>query len=127
MQRFYGEILGLSEIYASDQQVAYDCDGFQLSILAAPDADPGPEAWATQPGWEGDTVPMVSWSVQLGEAEFVRAIHAVRLSTSRTLHDSPQWVGYWSFPVRDPMGNTVEITWPPPKTPRSARWVERSG
>ncbi len=127
MQRFYSEFLGLEEIYTSDDQVAYACNGFQFSIYSAPDAAPAPDEWATQPGWEGETVPLVSWSVELDEAAFVNAVHAIRLSTSRTLYDKPQWVGYWSFPVKDPMGNTVEITWPPTKPPRSAGWAERSG
>lgn len=30
--------------------------------------------------------------------------------TSPTWSSEPVWVGYWSFPVLDPMGNTVEVS-----------------
>ena len=127
MQRFYGEFLGLTEIHADDDAVSYDCHGLQFTIYVAPNVADAPEEWATQPGWTGDTTPLISWSVELNQEAFVRAIHAIRLSTQRSLHDRPQWVGYWSFPVKDPMGNTVEITWPPGRPPKSTAWQERTG
>jgi hypothetical protein len=52
-------------------------------------------------------------------ADFCRAVQAARVAKANTFHSEPQWVGYWSFPVKDAMGNTVEITtpqrdaWPP--------------
>lgn len=125
MRRFYGGLVGLEEIYFADdeQLLAYDCDGLQFTIYGA-DVEPGPTVWATQPGWRGDTVPLVSWSVELAEVAFRAAVDRVRAAGVATLHREPVWVGYWSHPVRDPMGNTVEVTWPEPSDLAERIWTD---
>lgn len=126
MRHFYSELLGLDEIwFTADQGVAYDCDGLQFTILQEPEAEPVQPAWATQPGWLGDTVGAISWSVVLSESGYRSAVDRLVTSPDITrLHGAPQWVGYWSFPVRDPMGNTVELSWPE-ITPSSTTWTEQ--
>ena len=115
MRHFYSTLLALDEIYHSDDDgmVAYDCDGLQFSIFQSVDAGPHPEGWAIQPGWSGGTGSQVSWSVELGEAEFEAAVRRLQEGGVFALHEKPVWVSYWSFPVRDPMGNTVEVTYAP--------------
>ena len=63
-------------------------------------------------GLTGGTAPEVSWSFEFKEDSFRTAVDRCRAAGTRTFWDKPRWVGYWSFPVRDPMGNTVELTWP---------------
>ena len=114
MRDFYGEMVGLHEIHhsAAEGLLAYDCAGFQFTIFESADARSVPGPYATQPGWEGGAAATVSWSVELDESGFRRAVSRLLSRGTACAHDEPQWVGYWSFPVRDPMGNTVEICWP---------------
>ncbi len=112
MRHFYGELLGLREVYHSAEEglLAYVCGGLQFTIFEAPDATPMPAGWATQPGWQGPTEPQISWSVVLDTAGYRDAVRALESDDVDRLHDVPVWVGYWSHPVHDPMGNTVEVT-----------------
>lgn len=123
MRRFYTELLGLEEVwFAAAEGVAYDCAGLQFTILHDPEAAAA-EGWATQPGWTGDTVGAISWSVVLSEPAYRKAVAELSAEPGiRLLHQVPQWVGYWSFPVTDPMGNTVELSWPTAE-PGSPRWA----
>lgn len=126
MRLFYSDLLGLDEIwFKAGQGVAYDCEGFQFAIFLDAGSSLVFGEWATQPGWRGDTVGAISWSVVLSESGYRAAVDRLLASPDvPKLLDSPQWVGYWSFPVRDPMGNTVELSWPDP-APSTATWFER--
>jgi len=86
----------------------------QLTIGEHPEApqseaDQG-EEWATQLGWQGGTSAAPSWGFELGAAALRAAVARLRRHSSAIRSDAPEWVGYWSFPVKDPMGNTVEIS-----------------
>ena len=51
-----------------------------------------------------------SWGFECEAHEFRRVVEtALALDVDRRLPE-PQWVGYWSFPMRDPMGCTVEVS-----------------
>ena len=64
-----------------------------------------------QPGWAGGTIAGApSWSVQLDDEPFRAAVACLQAARIESFHEAPQWVNYWSFPVTDPMGNTVELT-----------------
>lgn len=67
---------------------------------------------AKQPGWEGGTYPGISWSAECDKESFNAAIARLKAAKVPSYHTEPNWVGYWSYPVRDPAGNTVEITCP---------------
>ncbi len=120
-REFYTDLVGLDEIHHADGLLAYDCEGFQFTIFQAErDTAPvagSPEAgasWATQPGWQRPgTTAAISWSVELDLSSFDEAVARLQGSAGVTaLHEEPTWVGYQSFPVLDPMGNTVELTCP---------------
>jgi len=124
MRHFYTELVGLDEIYfAADEALAYDCDGLQFTMLFDPNPPAVPEGWATQPGWRGATVAAMSWSIELTEAGFRGAVSRSAEAGVIALHDVPQWVGYWSYPVKDPMGYTAEITWPDEDV-HATNWVD---
>ena len=114
MRRFYTELVGLDEIYHSDDDrtVAYDCDGLQFTITEHPEATAA-AGWARQPGWGGGATTAPSWSVSLTGDTFRPAIDRLIAAGVPSFDPEPVWREYWSFPVRDPMGNTVEITWSP--------------
>lgn len=122
MRGFYTDRIGLEEIYfQTGQALGYNSDGFQFTVLAASGVAQ-PDGWATQPGWQGATSPLISWSVELSEVEFKRAVESTAQAGDASLHVVPQWVGYWSHPVRDPMGNTVELSWPADASGQTGEW-----
>lgn len=123
MRDFYHGAVGLEERFFSPEKglASYNCGGFQVTIFADPGAPLSPEGWATQPGWSGDTVAALSWSVELYGDEFRDAVAAVTTGAYETLRSAPKWVGYWSFPVKDPMRNTVELSWPD-RAPKGLAW-----
>ena len=115
MRAFYTELIGLQEIYWSeaDHSVGYRCGSLQFSCHELAQATPHDDVWAWQPGWVGGSAPDVSWSFARTHDEFYAAVDRLVDAGVPTRHDAPVWNGYWSFPVRDPMGNTVEITFAP--------------
>jgi catechol 2,3-dioxygenase-like lactoylglutathione lyase family enzyme len=127
MRRFYGELVGLRETYYAagpDGGLAYACDHLQLTFFPAPDAEPNVAGWHRQPGWAGGTVPAASWSIVADdEAAFRAAVERLTEAGVPRYAERPRWVGYWSFPVQDPMGNTVEITLPVEGEVPSTRWA----
>lgn len=112
-RRFYSNVLGLKETYFSAEEgtVGYVAGALQISIAthaAAVEAS----GWAEQLGWEGGATAAPSWGFELAPDEFRRAVRSAREAGTEPHFDAPRWLGYWSFPVRDPMGNTVEISSP---------------
>ncbi len=112
-RRFYTELIGLDEIYHSeaDGTVGYRVGTVQLTVATGRDAT-APQGWAHQPGWHGGTEAVPSWGFELDGQRFDTAVRALLADGAPTWRPTPEWVGYWSFPVRDPMGNTVEVTTP---------------
>jgi catechol 2,3-dioxygenase-like lactoylglutathione lyase family enzyme len=126
MRRFYTDLVGLTESYYAPGDgggLAYACDRLQLTFLPAADAEPEPAGWHRQPGWRGGTLPGVSWSIVAdGEDAFRAAVGRLTGAGVVAYAEEPRWVGYWSFPVKDPMGNTVELTLPVDGEPASTAW-----
>ncbi len=124
MRGFYTDLVGIDEMYfsAEERMLAYDCAGFQFTILESDQAVSVDEDWGRQPGWTGGTGTTTSWSVALTDDTYPDAIERLKKADVPALHDNPVWVHYWSFPVRDPMGNTVEVTLAPAETPTSTEW-----
>jgi len=112
MRQFYSDLLGLDEIYFSEEPdgaVAYDCDGLQFTIFSDNSIQFDAQDWARQPGWRGGENSLMSWSVVLTREGFRDAVHKLVNAYVESYYDKPEWHNYWSFPVKDPMGNTVEI------------------
>ncbi len=110
MKRFYGEVLGLDQVWDDGRSLAYMIGDHQLSITADARARPAVGAFAIQPGWIGGTEARTSWSLECDPADFKRVVSAAKHVGATAFRDRPEWVGYWSFPLLDPMGNTVEVT-----------------
>ena len=111
MRAFYAEVVGLEEIYADEGTVGYRCGSTQLTLESAADVETVAE-WSRQLGWSGGTGSSPSWGFELTGDAFGAAVNRLRASGAEPYWPEPQWVGYWSFPVRDPGGNTVEISCP---------------
>ncbi|MCB1188163.1 VOC family protein [bacterium] len=131
MRAFYRDALGCSEIhYRPIDEHGYgwsviDMGCFQFMIH--PDKSAVKlEGWSMQPGWDGGTVPGLSWSVVVRNEDLPQVIARLREMGSQAFHEKPQWCqdSYWSFPVQDPMGNTVEVHSIPDERPESTEWTE---
>lgn len=122
MRHFYTTLVGLDEIYYSDSErtVAYNCDGLQFTIREAAPESRSNTSWAWQPGWEGGEDAATSWSVTTPPEDFSETVSRLRNAGVPAVHEAARWVGYWSFPVKDPMGTTVEITSVPHDPPQHA-------
>lgn len=118
MQRFYGELIGLTQVWEAPDDVAFTHDCVQLAFTRVSSVE-RPTGWAFQPGWSNgqlDTAPEVhqvpSTSIALGPAAFNEAVARLVEADVERLRDAPFWVGYWSFVVLDPDGRTVELSDP---------------
>jgi catechol 2,3-dioxygenase-like lactoylglutathione lyase family enzyme len=117
---FYSNVLGLMEIDFSAEEgaIAYQVGALQITISTHADAV-HIDGWAKQLGWEGGSASTPSWGIEFAPSQFRRAIESARVAGLDAHYSEPRWVGYWSFPVKDPMGYTVEIStserdaWPP--------------
>ncbi len=129
MRDFYSRLLGLEELFfaeGADGGLAYRLGGVQFTVLPAPEELPADAGWDRQPGWNGGTGAGTSWSIEVGDLEpFRDLVERLVAAEVPRFDECPQWRGYWSLPVKDPMGNTVEVTYAPADEPADKRW--RSG
>jgi len=112
-RHFYSGILGLPEIFfsADEGTAGYQAGDLQITVEAH-SGGTRTSGWSKQLGWSGGSTAAPSWGVELPPTAFAQAISAALASDVECWLAEPQWVGYWSFPVRDPMGNTVELSAP---------------
>lgn len=116
MKRFYSGVLGLTQIWEDDGSIAYDIAGHQLAITFDEGFRRPAGGFARQPGWQGGSEPRTSWSLECDAADYKQIVANVNDAEAapgdRTVSfwREPRWVGYWSLPLLDPMGNTIEVT-----------------
>ena len=116
-RRFYTDLVGLEQIWDTPDSIAYGIDdAVQFSIDHDPDATPT-SGWVFQPGWvlglDVDPHPphgIASWSIPLAPEEFRAAVDRLQSAGIESLRPEPFWVGFWSYVIQDPMGQTVELS-----------------
>ena len=115
-REFWGELLGLTQIWDEADGVAFEHDRVQVSFQRLESLE-RPTGWAFQPGWSHGqladappTEPVRSISVALTPDAFRSAVDRLRAAEVEALRPAPFWVGYWSFVVKDPDGRTVELS-----------------
>ena len=131
MRHFYSELVGMKEVsYMNDENfgwLCYQSDGFQLMFFRANSENTKPtDDWTWQPGYGGGPYEGISWAIEYPEEEFKSTFRKMVDADVRALWETPQWFqeSYWSFPVMDPMGNTIELFWTPSEKPPSPEWGE---
>lgn len=117
-RRFYSELVGLELVWDEPDSVAFVHGTIQIAFFESTELEE-PYGWALQPGWGFGQVPIKetpqkrrSWSIALEPHQFREAVERMVESGVPTLWDEPTWVGYWSFVIKDPDGNTVELSDP---------------
>lgn len=117
---FYSDLLGLDEFYGSveDGTIGYRIGTLQLTLALHSDALPV-EGWSAQLGWQGGDSPAPSFGIEMERGAFHRTVRSLMAAGTPAWFTEPRWVGYWSYPVKDPAGLTVELSasdedsWPP--------------
>lgn len=127
MHHFYSELVGLEESSyreGADGWLVYTMGGFEFMIFPASNPLPVHETWSSQPGWLGGELEVPSWSIEIPAEQFATTVERLKSGGVPTWSATPMWCmdSYWSFPVRDPMGNTVEIHTIPAERPASTEW-----
>lgn len=84
-----------------DHQLSFNYD----SSLVTPEP-----VFSNQLGWEGGTAHRTSWSIKCSGEEFMDIVECAQKSGVKSFYPEPKWVGYWSYPILDPMNETIEIT-----------------
>lgn len=116
-RQFYSDLIGLEQIWDEADHIAYRIGGgIQFSISYDSTATISDE-WTFQPGWAfGLSVEprprsaRASWSIPLSTKAFTSTVARLQDAGMEALQSEPFWVGYWSYVVKDPMGQTVELT-----------------
>jgi catechol 2,3-dioxygenase-like lactoylglutathione lyase family enzyme len=112
MKWFYADILHLNLIWDGEGSIAYKIGEHQLSISFNEDFNPPSNKFSIQPGWEGGTEARIGWSLECDKEDFNKVVNSIISNEIPIFYKEPRWNGYWSFPVLDPMNNTIEITCP---------------
>ena len=110
MKWFYSDILQLNLIWDDKDSIAFKIGEHQLSIDYNEKFKPPSNKFSIQPGWEGGTVPRTGWSLEFEKEDFNKVVDFLLRNDITKYYNKPIWKGYWSFPVLDPMNNTIEIT-----------------
>lgn len=128
MRRFYVERLGLRQVsFVDDPRFGWlcvDAGGFEAMWFRSDERLPVPTAFASQPGWEGGTLPVTSWAVEIPASRFAD-VHKTLVSDGTPLfRPVPEWRqdSYWGLSALDPMGATVEVYSVPAGKPASTTW-----
>lgn len=107
---FYADTLGLDLIWDEADLIAFNIDGHQLSFQLDEDYKVEEAAFSKQLGLQGGVLPKVSGSIAYDQGKFAEVVEQLLAKDTIAFLDQPQWVGYWTFPVLDPMNQTIEIT-----------------
>ena len=94
-RRFYSDLLGLTEIYFSEEEgsIGYLVGTLQISISTHAASTPV-DGWAKQMGWEGGFTATPSWGIEMAPHEFRRSVQVARDTGIDVRNPEPRWVGY---------------------------------
>lgn len=106
---FYGQVLGLEQVADSDELIGYRHGSLQITVELDPDALTQ-HGWSRQLGWRGGVNVTPSLGFEFPTTAFPAVVNRSRQVDIPAYFSEPQWVGYWSFPIKDPSGNTVEVS-----------------
>jgi catechol 2,3-dioxygenase-like lactoylglutathione lyase family enzyme len=111
VRKFYSDLLGMKEIafYNDEDQkfgyLSYLCKGgLEFDFFYIGKEVPTHPEWAWQPGYEGGTLPVASWSVEIPEEDFPAAVKRLKeagvKSLKKTLTGVWTATGHFRSPTR---------------------------
>ncbi len=130
IRHFYKEIIGMGEHdFGMPDNVFCGMTADKMSMMwfkTEKENLPKREKWVDLPGFEGGEVEEASWGIQLPTDVFPEVVKKLKEEGAQLLFPNPIWCqdSYWAFPVRDPMGYTVEVYAVPKERPENRIWEE---
>jgi len=68
------------------------------------------DGWSRGPVFRDGNMFDISWTLREEDLEvYIKTVKRISSSNSPKFYKEPQWVGYWSFIVKDPMGYTLDL------------------
>ena len=109
MRHFYVELLGFANTSIENGRqggfIKVDCGGFRMTFLKSSTELPVYTQLSKLPGCQGGEIEQALCSVEYSVDAYAVVVERLRAAG---VH-SPQADGEWSYPVLDPMGNTIEV------------------
>lgn len=128
VRHFYSEVIGLQEKAFNIEwgYLCYQSDGFEMMFFKDEKKVSHFEEWTDQPGWEGGTLKVTSWAIEIPEEMFNEVFRRLKDSGVKMFKEVPEWRtdNYWGLSVMDPVGNTLEVYTVPKKAPESKTWKQ---
>ncbi len=132
MRHFYTELLGMQEQAFFNQKefgyISYFCqEGLYLMFFYSGKEAPKHTEWAWQPGYEGGSLHITSFAIEIPEQDFANTVEKLKKENFKMFTDIPEWRqnSYWGFTVMDPQGNTLELFTKPKEKPASTIWFSK--
>lgn len=126
MRRFYTDLIGMAQRGYSAEYgfLTYTFAGGEMMFFASDEELPVNTEWGDQPGYQGGTLKVTSWAIDVPESLFPEVIKRLNQAGVKSHTDDPEWrfESYWGINVMDPMGNTVELYSIPAEKPASPTW-----
>lgn len=128
IRKFYTHTIGMKEkAYRDDEKygwVLYESEGLDFMFFKADKDIPVISEFAWQPGGGGGYAEISSWTLSMDKETFEKAYEKIKVNKYYTRHREPIWLQdcYWAIIVKDPMGNTVELSYEPSHYPESLEW-----
>ncbi|MCK9225784.1 MAG: VOC family protein [Candidatus Muirbacterium halophilum] len=128
ISKFYTHTIGLKEKAKRNDEkwgwVVYASEGFEFIFFRAKKTMPVISEFAWQPGGGGGHTEMSSWTISLPKNQFIETLEKLKANKYYTRQAKPIWLQdfYWGIVAKDPMGNTVELTYEPEEYPESTVW-----
>ena len=123
---FYVDLIGLEPAVYEPKwgYLAFNQKPLQIQFWESEDKIKVQSDWAVQPGYQGGKGTTASWSIVISAEEFPKVVSRLQKAGVATFTKAPTYTPnkYWSFPVKDPMGNTVEIYYVPDEEPADKAW-----
>jgi len=128
-KNFYVDLIGM-KVTQYEEEWGYlniQCDGFEFMFFKSEKGDLSvAERWASQPGYEGGALEVMSWALFIPEDQFADVVKRLKVGGVKLFKEAPEWrqKSYWGFTVMDPNGVTVEVYTTPKEKPESNEWIE---
>ena len=120
---FYGDTLGCATKSNLEQGWALVNAGVDIAFFKGDYPLPEHKEWAWQPGYNGGTANINSYSISTDEKNLRAIFERAKMKNVKMISEKPVWRkdSYWAITIMDPMGTTIEIYSEVPK-PLSTEW-----
>ena len=123
MRYFYTDILGIKEnSYQRNNYLDYNSNGLTMMFFQADNITE--RIASSKRRYNNGHFELMCWTIKINKEMFIKAIENLSAYQNKGSKIIPQWQqeGFWSFSIKDPMGNTVFVYLEQKQTPVSKVW-----